>query len=281
MECAQLPCTVHDASIAIHPEAITCQCIEQLALRRRHGPANGFAKAIREKLQRPARGHRRVQLPHGAGGGVARIDVGLEAGGLLARIQRVEIAALHVHFAANFEHFRCHLLFAQPLRNGANRPHVGGDIFADFAIATRRRHREHTVLVAQTDRQAVELEFRDVFDRRLVVAKAKLAPDPGVEFGGRVRRSIRFRADGKHRHAMPDRREGTRRLAADPLCRRFRRQQFRVGYFQCLEFAIQAIEFGVTDRRGVEDIVRMIVLVDRGAQRCCTARSLGQYRHWK
>ena len=63
-----------------------------------------LAQAVGEKAQGTLRRNRRVELAHGAGRGVARIDEGLESVLALALVEAFEIVAPHVDLAAHFEH---------------------------------------------------------------------------------------------------------------------------------------------------------------------------------
>src|SRR5947208_15957346 len=71
----------------------------------------------------------------------------------------------------------------KPRRNGANRADVVGDVLADLAVAPRGRLHQLTALVAQAQRQAVELELGGVRDRRRVGGKAQIPADSPVELG--------------------------------------------------------------------------------------------------
>ena len=74
-------------------------------------------------------------------------------------------------------------LDAQPERDRADRAQVRRDVLADVAVAARRRPHEHAVLVAQADREPVELELGGVLDRARR-PELQLAADAPVE-GGR------------------------------------------------------------------------------------------------
>ncbi len=132
-------------------------------MRFRERPSANFTDAISEKKQRTLRSHRGIELPHGAGRGVARVDERLLSRRELARVEPLEVLARHIDFAAHFQNFRW-LFSAQPPRNRANRVNVVRDVLTDFAVAARRRNCKATRFVAQTDCEAVELELRNVLD---------------------------------------------------------------------------------------------------------------------
>jgi len=64
------------------------------------------AQGIGKKGQRPGRGDLRVELTHGAGGGISRVGEDLGAMFPLAFVEFVEILAGHDHFAAHFKQTR-------------------------------------------------------------------------------------------------------------------------------------------------------------------------------
>ena len=70
------------------------------------------------------------------------------------------------------------------LGDGADRPYRVGDVLAGLAVAARRRLDERAALVAQVDREAVELHLGGIGDRRVVVGEAERLPDARVELLG-------------------------------------------------------------------------------------------------
>src|SRR5207244_7683282 len=116
---------------------------------------------------------RRIELSHGAGRGVARIDERFLSGGKLPRVEPLEVLARHVDFAAHFENYRG-LVGAEPARNRANRIDVVRDVLADFAVAARRCDCKAPRFVAKADRESVELELRDVLERRRIGGKTEI-----------------------------------------------------------------------------------------------------------
>ena len=139
-----------------------------------------FADAVGEECERALRRHRGIDLAHRARGSVARIDEEPRACRLLPGVELREVAPRHVDLAAHFEDRRA-APAPELARDRANRPHVGRDILAYLAIAARRRDGQHAVLVAQADRQAIELELGQVFQRRCRGIERQLAAHPRVE----------------------------------------------------------------------------------------------------
>ena len=139
-------------------QAPFAQLSEHFGMRRRHRPALDRAERVGIERQRPLRGDARIELAQAAGRAVARIDQRLDLAVRGARLLVVflERGARHVDLAAHFQHARP-ALAAQPQRNRLDRAQVGGDVLAGLAVAARRAAHEHAVLVAQADRQAVEL----------------------------------------------------------------------------------------------------------------------------
>ena len=115
-----------------------------------------FAPGIGEKLQRPLRGHARIELAQRARREIAGIGEHRLARGRLARIERGEIGVAHVDFAARFEDLRRAL---EPLRDRFDNARVGGHVLALIAVAARRRLDELAVLVAQAAGQPVDLRL--------------------------------------------------------------------------------------------------------------------------
>ena len=144
--------------------------VEQAGLGRRHAPAVDLAEAVGEEAERPLDRVARVELAHHAGGGVARVDEGLLAlrAALdelpLPLVEGLEVVAAHEDLAAHLEHLRLHAL--QPLGHGGDGAHRVGHVLAGLAVAARRRLHQLAALVAQVDRQAVELHLGRVGDRR-------------------------------------------------------------------------------------------------------------------
>ena len=130
-------------------------------------------------------------------------------------------------------------------------------------------------LVAQADREAVELELRHVLDRRRVGGELELAPHARVELARRpADRRVGLGADRQHRHAMRDRRELA--AAALPPTRCVGESgvhQRRMLGLERLQLAEQRVVLGVADRRRVRVVVALVVLRRSRALAARAARS--------
>ena len=233
--------------------------VEQLGLRRWHGPALHVAEAVGEEAERPLRRVLRVELAHDAGRGIARIDEDL----LVLRaaldelslplVQRREVVEPHEDLAAHLEHLRGHAL--QQPGHVLDRAHGMRHVLAGFAIAARRRLHELARFVAQVDREAVELHLGVVGDRRIVVAEAEGAAHARVELpraaGGRVGLGL----DRQHRHRVHDRHQPFEHGADDALGRRIGRHQLGVRGLERLQLLEQRVVLGVGNLGRVEHVV--------------------------
>ena len=260
--------------------------VEHAGLRRRNVPADDLAQPVGEEAERPLGGVPRVELADDAGRGVARVDEDL----LVLRaafdqlslplVERREVVEPHEDLAANFEDRRGHAL--ELLRDGADRPHRVGHVLAGLAVAARRRLDERAALVAQVDREAVELHLGGIGDRRVVVGEAERLPDARVELLGAGRRRVGLGVDREHRHGVANRHQPLEDGADHALRRRVGRQQLRVLGLDRLQLLEQRVVVGVGDDRRVEHVVAVRVLAQLAAQGVrarCGSRRIGAGRH--
>ncbi|MNZ54724.1 hypothetical protein D3C78_726350 [compost metagenome] len=222
------------------------------------------------ELQRATGGHLRIELAQAAGGGIARIGEGLAAGLDGPRIQRLEAGARHEHLAAHLQHARP-ALAVQAQGDVAHGAHIAADVLTGTAVATGGATHQHTVLVEQADRQAVELGLAGVFHQgagaEQVAGRQQLAQPlayPTVEVA-----QVVFRegvAEAEHGNLVAHLAERTERLGADALGRRVAADQLGMRLLQRLQFLEQAIVFGIRHARLVEHVVAIVVLVDGDTQ---------------
>jgi hypothetical protein len=247
----------------VHRKAESLERLEERALRFGPRPPLRLADAVGKKLQRPPCRHRRIDLAHGAGGRVARIDERLETGCLLPRVQRVEIAPRHVNLAAHFEDGG-DARAAQPLWYRADGLDVGRHVLADFAVAAGRCNGEPTRFVAKADGKAVELVFRHVLDRRRIDAEPEIAANARVELGRRSRSRVGLGPDRQHRNRVTHRGE-IRPARASPRAAWGESgvKDRRVFGLDRLQLAKERVVLGVRDRRRIEHVVALVVLGDR------------------
>jgi hypothetical protein len=222
------------------------------------------SRAARSARSAPAgrRTPRRARRRRSAGA-VARIDKGLVAPLALGVVESVEVATEHQHLAAHLEATRHGAL--EPQRDRADGAQVGRDVLADRAVAARGALDEAAVLVAQADREAVELQLGAVAQRgeieagivgglaHTAVEGAHLLVLEGIE-------------QREHRQRVPDLPECADRRATDPTGRGVGRIERRERGLERLQLAEQAVVLGVGHRRRVEHVVGVIVALELGAQ---------------
>ena len=201
---------------------------------------------------------RRVELPDGAGRGVARVRerrlLALEA----LAVRRLERGPRRVHLAANVD-AAGHAL-AERERDGLDRAQVRGDVLAHRAVAARRALREAPVDVREVDREPVDLQLADVAD--VVTAEGladALVERPDLGLVERVRQR-------QHRVGVLHRGEAVRRRDADALGRRFGGHELGVLRLQVLELAEDRVVGEVVERGLIEDVVVVVRLLDLLAQ---------------
>jgi hypothetical protein len=167
-----------------------------------------------------------------------------------------ETGARHEHLAAHFQHLGP-AFAAQAQRDRADRAQVGGHVLAGAAVAAGGAEHEHAVFVAQADGQAIQLGLG---------REQRLGPgllDAAHEIAHFLVRGI---AQRKHRHCVADLGEAGGRHRADAAGGRIGRDQLRMGGFERLQLAHQAVVLGVRDVRVVEHVVAVIGVVDATTQ---------------
>src|SRR6185437_2618026 len=117
-----------------------------------------FAPAIGEEAQGAFRGHRRIELSDEAGSRVTRVGEDLEALLCLGGVEPLEIGVAHIDLAARLEGGR-KILGGDDLRDVADGPHIRGHVLALIAVAARRALDQLASLIAQRDRESVDLRF--------------------------------------------------------------------------------------------------------------------------
>ena len=193
-----------------------------LALDRRRSSSTSWYEPGRELA---AGRHRRVLLAQGAGAAVARVGVQREAQLLALGVDPRELRLGHVHLAPGLER-------RAPGGGPGSAAIVrrfGGDVLAGACRRLASPRREPAALVAQRDREAVDLQLGDVGQVRRGLGcggEAQATPDPGVERAQLVvAEGVR---QGQHRPAVADLGEpAARRRAADLLGRRVGRDRAR------------------------------------------------------
>ena len=171
----------------------------------------------------------------------------------------------------------------EPCRDDRDRLQVRGHVLAGRAVAAGRALGEPTAVVAQADREAIDLELGAVaqvgggFGRRRqaeALAHARIEPAQLV-----VAERVRER---QHRTGVADLVErGAGRCPADTLRRRLRGDQLRVGRLERDQLAEQLVVLGVADLRGVLDVVELVGPVDLSGQRRRDAAWPPRCRAWR
>jgi hypothetical protein len=244
--------------------------LEKRRLRLRQRPADELAETVGEEVERPLRGVACVELPHHAGGGVARVDEDLLALGAafdqpaLPFVQRREVVEPHEDLAPHLD--RAVVDAGEPLRHGADREHGVRHVFPGLAVAPGRRLDQPTLLVAEVDGEAVELELGRVDDRRVAVGQAERAPHALVEALGAGRRRIGLGVDREHRHGVPHRSEPVEHRPDHALRGRIGDDEVGMRGLDRLELLEEEVVVGVGQRRRVQHVVGVRVTAQHLAQ---------------
>ncbi len=191
-------------------------------------------------------GELRVELAHGAGGGVARAGEGLLALGDQPFVQAVEVPGEHDDLAADGEERRHRALAVAQLQGDAgDGADVGGDPLPLAPVAAGGRLEEDAVAVDQLDGEAVELGLEHVLDgdvRPQPLAQALVeAAQGGLVLAGVERQHGRRVLDGG---------EAVDRRAGDALGGGVLGDEVGVLLLQLLQLLEEAVELGRRRSRG-------------------------------
>ena len=130
------------------------------------------------------------------------------------------------------------------------------DVLSALPVAARRSAHEGAALVAQRDREAVDLQLGDEAPG-LLAQHPRVAREPRLGLLPRV-----GVLEGEHRLRVHDRLESLGGLAADAARRRVGGRELRVRGLERLELAHQPIELGVGDLGLVVDVVEPLVAAE-------------------
>ena len=219
-----------------------------------------LAPGIGEEAQRPRRADPRVELAQAAGGGVARVGEGAAAGLGLPRVQRGEVGMAHVGLAAHLEHLG---RAGQLVRDVADGAGVGGHVLAGLAVAAGGGHDEPAALVAQRQRQPVDLRLGGEGER-LVGAEVQEAADALGELGDVALGEGVLEA--QHADRVPDLGEALGRCGADPRARAVGAAELGKARLDGGVAPLQRVIVGVADLRGVGLVVGDVGLGDRAGE---------------
>jgi hypothetical protein len=217
------------------------------------------ADPVHHQVQRPGRADPRILLPQAAGRRAARVGERPLAGRVERRVQLAEALDREVDLAPDLHELR-HVGAGQPLRYLPDRADVGGHLLAGPAVAPGGRPDQPAVLVGEVDREAVDLGLAQVGHRA-----ARVALDPLRPAGQVVQ--VEHVVQAEHPLGVLDRGEQRRIRPTHPLGRRLRGAQRRIVLLQLLQLAHHRVVLGVGDRRRVEDVVPVLIVVDLRAHR--------------
>ncbi len=241
------------------------QILQRLPLGGRRGrlPLVGH-HLIAEQTDGPLRGDAGIQLPQGAGGGVAGIGERLLPLLRLATVELLKVPDGHIGLPPDDQVGRGLGAVGRggdaqgELADGAQ---VGRYILSHLPIPPGGAQAEGPIPVVQDDAEAVNLGLHDevqVGAGREESGDA-LQPGPGL-----------FGAEGvfqaEDRGGVADLGELRGRRRADPLGGRVGRDQFRVLLFQPPQFRHQRVVLRVADDGGIQDVVAVVVIVNFPAQ---------------
>ena len=241
------------AVVGVRLEAHLRQEGQPLPVSFRNG-AFGPAEAVYEDVQGTLGCEPWVELAQRAGGGVAGVGVRWEA--LLSPlfIEALEGGLREQHLAARLEPGGRAGPNAQ--RHASDGAQVQRYVFAGGAVAASRAAHEHAVLVGEGDGEAVVLELAD----KIEVAALQRVCGAAVPRHELV--FVEGVAEAEQRHGVAHLLEAARRLGADALRGRVRRDEVRVLCFQSEQLVQQRVELGVADLRLVPHVVQVVVPVD-------------------
>ena len=219
----------------------------------------GPADLVADHVKAAARGHRRVELPQRARGGIARVHVELLAGCGALRIEPLELRARHVDLAPHLEGGgRARYLECE--RDRADGAQVLCDVLAPRSVAARRSPHKAAALVHQRDRQPVNLGLADHCEP-LPFEQPGDTGVPGAQILG-----IEHVAEREHRQPVLDGPERLHGLARDTLGGGVRREEPWEVFLQADQLAEEAVVFGVVDLRLMHDIIQAIVVANLRSQ---------------
>ena len=263
---------LHDAQQRRDLESEFAQLLERFAVSRRHLPSAGLTHAVEEHIERTRRREPRIELSQAARRRIAWIDEDLLARRERFLVHGLEARKRHEDFAADLEDFGS--FASQSHRDGLDRLHVVSDIFAARTVAAGGGLDEHTVLVAKTHGQTVELGLCRVLDTFHIVETLTHAP---VEIDQIL--LGKCIVEREHRCRMHDFPQLTDRCDADALSGRIGSDELRMRSLDVLQLAHQPVVLGVRHRWIVEYVVAVVVTLDLLAKLAYALFGLFQRSH--
>ena len=211
--------------------------------------------AIGKEMQRPARGHGRVELAQRAARGIAWVR---EHPPLATLVQGREIRVSHVDLAPDLDQLGDGIARQFP-GQVADRQRVRRHVLARRAVAAGRRLHEPAVFVTDRQRQAVDLGFGRK-GQRGVDGNVQERPHPGHEVGdvlGGERILERHHADG-----MRDLAKRLGRGGADLAGGGIGAGEMGELGFEHGQFTLEGVVIGIVDRGRVGAVIVGVGLLD-------------------
>ena len=259
-------------AVRIDGEPALLQGLQDLPLGVERGGLE-VAHVVEEDRERAIGGDRRVLLPDGSGGGVARVREHGLAGLFELRVQPCERLSRHVDLTPHLEPPRRLERALQRGGDGLDGPEVLGDVLAHASVAAGGAAREPSALVEQGYPQPVDLRLAHVLEARA----GQRARDARLELAEVVRadRVVQRQHGGEVLHGG----EGLGATAARALGRAVGRDQLGMGLLQLNQLAVQPVVLGVGDLGPVQDMVEVVVPVDLLAQLVDPGGGVGRLGH--
>ena len=196
----------------------------------------------------------RVLLAQRSGGRVARVDESLFPGLDAGLVEGGEVGDREVDLAAHLDAGGNGA--GQGLRDRGDGSRVGGDVFADVAVASGRGAHEATVLVQEVDGQAVDLDL----GRHLEVGDAGGLGHAGLPAGEFLEGE--HVVEGHHLGEVAHFGEPGVDAAAHAHRGRIRSTQLRVALLDLFDLAVHAVVVRVREGRRITVVVGGAGLVD-------------------
>jgi hypothetical protein len=247
--------------LAVDPEAVGAQPVERLPVGVELDSVHG-ADAVAPHRQRPRGGELGIQLADRAGGRVARVGVRRLAGLRALLVEPHERGQREVDLPAHLEQGR-RVVDAQRYRT--DRAQVLRDLLADLAVAARRAAHQHAVLVDERDGEAVDLRLGHEAHVAHLHALASQVALRAQHPGGQLL-LVAGVGQRQHRLQVAHLLELVERLRADALRRRVGRAQLGVLGLEVAQLVEQRVVVGVRDLGVVEDVVAVVVVLERPPQ---------------
>ena len=210
---------------------------------------SGFDKtnAVRQHRKRTFSGFLRVFLTQRTRSGISSVHKGRLAHTDALSIKRFEILRREVNLTADFNASGNQAF--QTTRNTRNCPDIGGDIFTDPSIASRRCAREYSIFIEQIDRKTVNLDLGE----HVQIATARIVSHSGFPACELFQRKNIVQAG--HLLEVFDRSKGLRSCTSYLSGRRIGAAILRVLCLKVFEFAVELVVLCIRQNRSITVVV--------------------------